>query len=75
MLCSLIFAEIAIRKHLEDTGTEYYDYVDYGSAVDGDCMKLPTEALVFMIVCINEPWKLPIGYVFISGINSQQKLP
>lgn len=73
LLCSLVFDEIAIRKHLEYTGTEYHGYVDYGSALHGDCMELATEALVFMIVCINEPWKLPIGYFFISGINSQQK--
>lgn len=73
LYCSLVFDEIAIRKHLEYSGTEYYGYVDYGSALHGDSMELASEALVFMIVCINEPWKLPIGYFFISGLNSQQK--
>lgn len=26
-----------------------------------------------MLVCINDSWKVPIGYFFISSINSEQK--
>lgn len=53
---------MSIRKHLEQNGTEYRRYVDYGRGLQGDCMKLATKALVFLILCFNEPWKLPIGY-------------
>ena len=75
LICSLVFDEIAIRKHLEYDGRKYYGYVDYGSALHGNSMVFATEALVFMLVCINEPWKLPIGYFFIADTNSQQNQP
>lgn len=74
LICSLVFDEIAIRQHLEYCGGSYYGYVDCGNALHGDCMELAKEALVFMLVCINEAWKIPLGYFFISGINSEQKL-
>ncbi|KAH1000600.1 hypothetical protein HUJ04_012907 [Dendroctonus ponderosae] len=68
IICSLVFDEISIRKHLEYAGSEYYVYVNCGNGLQGDSMELATEALVFMLVCVNEAWKLPIG------INSQQKV-
>lgn len=31
------------------------------------------EALVFMLTCINGPWKIPVGYFLINGITAEQK--
>ncbi|KAB0790173.1 hypothetical protein PPYR_15710, partial [Photinus pyralis] len=73
IVCSLVFDEMSIRQHVEFCNGKYFGYVDFGSQLEGDNMEMAKEALVFMIVCINEPWKLPIGYFFLSAINSNQK--
>lgn len=62
----LVFDEIAMTKHLQFKGNEYHEYVDCGSAWQEHCMELATETLVFMLICINEPRKLPIGYLFLK---------
>lgn len=36
-------------------------------------MEVATECLVFMVVCVNESWKLPVGYFLCNHLNSLQK--
>lgn len=73
IICSVVFDEMAIRQHLEYDGTNYYGHVDFGNCLDGESVELAKEVLVFLIVCINESWKVPLGYFFTSGLNSNQK--
>ncbi|KAH1006881.1 hypothetical protein HUJ05_007572 [Dendroctonus ponderosae] len=48
--------------------------LDHFGVSKRDYMKLATEVVVFMLVCVNEAWNIPIAYFFIAGINSQQKV-
>lgn len=32
-----------------------------------------TQALVFMLVALNENWKLPVGYFLTAGVNAETK--
>lgn len=74
LVCSLVFDEVAIRQHAEYDGVNYHGYVNFGGEVHvGDGTQRAKEALVFMLVCINEAWKLPLGYFFIAGLNCEQK--
>lgn len=73
LVCCIIFDEMAIRQHLEFDGDNVSGYVDFGNGLHGDCVDVAKEALVFMLVCINEPWKIPLGYFFAAGVNSEQK--
>ena len=74
VLCALMMDEIAIRKQLDFDGHQYVGYVDMGVPVD-DRSSLPEarEALVFMIVCLTEYWKLPVGYFLINGLGGQER--
>mgnify|MGYP005985167013 CR=1 FL=1 len=44
-------------------------YVNFG------CDSLPQakEVLVFMLVALNDHWKMPVGYFFLDGLNSSEK--
>lgn len=65
--------EMAIRQHLEFSGSKYYGRVDIGNGLDNENLVLAKDCLVFMVVAINEGWKLPIGYFLASNLNSMQK--
>lgn len=62
---------------VEYDGSKYYGYVDFGfddnSMVDLNSMVLAKEALVFLLICLNQNWKIPIAYYFINGISAEQK--
>ncbi|EZA49501.1 hypothetical protein X777_12239 [Ooceraea biroi] len=68
---SLVFDEMAIRKHLEYDGKKYHGYVDMGEHIINTDTTLATQALVFMVVCINSAWKVPIAYFFVDRITAQ----
>jgi len=62
---------MSIRQHLEYDGTNYSG-VDM-SDIACDNTMLAKEALVFMIVCVNFGWKIPIAYYLVNGITAEQK--
>lgn len=76
VFCALIMDEMAIRQHLEYDRTtgKYYGRVDMGSGIDNDSIAVAKECLVFLVVSINENWKLPIGYFLANSLNSAQKV-
>lgn len=44
------------------TGEKYYGFVDFGAGMENGGRDISNKALVFMVVCINDTWKVPIGY-------------
>lgn len=73
MLCSLIMDEMAIRRQVEWDVSKYVGYVDLGLDADDDSLPVAKEVLLFLIVCINEHWKAPVGYFLIDGLNGQER--
>ena len=74
VMCSLMIDEMAIdemtiiRKDVSWDGKKFRGYVDLGNAVkDDDSAPIVKDALVFMVVGVNETWKVPVGYFFIDG--------
>ena len=66
--------EVAILKHVSWDGKKYRGYVDLGNEVeDDDSAPLAKNALVFMVVGINESWKVPVGYFFIDGLSGKER--
>lgn len=65
--------EMSIRQHLEFDGKTYYGGVDLGTGMDNDKLEKAQQCLVFMVVSINENWKIPIGYFLITNLNGSQK--
>lgn len=65
--------EMSIRQHLEFDGKTYYGGVDLGTGMDNGKLEKAQQCLVFMVVSINENWKIPIGYFLITNLNGSQK--
>ncbi|GFO08453.1 tigger transposable element-derived protein [Plakobranchus ocellatus] len=73
VLCSLMLDEMAIMKKIEFDGKKTFGFVDIGSGVTDDGAPAATQALVFMVVCVNGSWKVPIGFFFIHGMTGKEK--
>lgn len=71
--CALVMDEMAVRQHVEWDGTNYHGYVNVGESICNETMEKAKEALVFLVVALNEAWKIPVGYFLINHINSSQK--
>ncbi|VEN44792.1 unnamed protein product [Callosobruchus maculatus] len=71
--CNLVLDEMSIRRQVEWTGSKFSGYIDIGSKIDSDILPEAKEALVFMLVCINGSWKIPVGYFFIDGLSGKEK--
>ena len=68
---SLVVDEMDIRKHLSFDGNKFVGNVDLGDNREtGDDDEVASEALVFLVVALNNSWKLPVGYFLINGLGS-----
>lgn len=73
IFCSLVLDEMNLRQHVEWLNDKVYGLVNIENNINDENMGYAKEALVFMIVAINESWKVPLGYFFINGLNSEKK--
>lgn len=72
IIVNLVFDEIATRQHIDwIPNHKPLGYVDFGSGEESDVKA--SQVLVFMVVCLNRRWKLPVGYFPIKSINGEQK--
>lgn len=64
---------MSIRQHEEwvPSNSKCYGYVNMGTGASE--MTLATNALVFILNCINGHWKIPVGYFLIAGVTGEQK--
>ena len=73
VFCSLMLDEMAIKKHVFWDGKRFRGFVDLGNEVDDDSVPVATQALVFMVVCVNSSWKVPCAYFFIVGMSGSDR--
>lgn len=73
LLCSLIFDEMHIRKHIQwcDKTKKLLGYVSYGE-IDGST-EVANQAIVFMVNAVNDSFHLPIAYHFIKSLNATKR--
>uniref|UniRef100_A0A2A4JUC7 THAP-type domain-containing protein n=1 Tax=Heliothis virescens TaxID=7102 RepID=A0A2A4JUC7_HELVI len=72
LLCSLVVDEMSIRQQKIWTGKQYEGLVDIG--IDSnDSNQIATQAYVFLLVSVNESWKIPIAYFFINSFTAENK--
>ncbi|XP_071384885.1 DNA transposase THAP9 [Centroberyx affinis] len=72
-LCALMMDEIAIRKHVEYAAGKFHGYVDLGCGTVDDSLPPAKDALVLMVVAINESWKIPVAYFLIDGLTGEER--
>lgn len=53
---------MAIKKNISWDGKKYHGYVDLGNSVVDDALPAAKDAQVFMVVSLNQSWKVPCGY-------------
>lgn len=73
ILCNMIMDEMSIRRRIQWNGSRFTGYVNLGSHIEFDELPEVREALVFMLVCLNEGWKIPVGYFFTNGLVASEK--
>jgi hypothetical protein len=73
LICSLMMDEVAIRQQLEWDGKKFCGYIDMGTGTDDDSLPIAKEALVFMVVAVNDCFKLPVGYFLIDGLGALER--
>jgi hypothetical protein len=75
IVVNLVLDEMAIRQKVEYSGDKFHGYVEVGIENDTDCINTTeaTNALVIMVVALNENWKVPVGYFLIKSLRAQER--
>ena len=75
IVVSLLFDEMNIMKGIFFDGKQYTGTVDFGGELPSyqshDSSELACDALVFMIVAVNNNWKVPVGYFLIKSLSAE----
>ena len=72
-LCALMLDEMAITRAIDLSGDDVLGYVDIGNGVKDDCAPQASNALVFMLVALNDRWKVPVAYFLINGLSGKEQ--
>ncbi|KAK1907005.1 DNA transposase THAP9 [Dissostichus eleginoides] len=67
-----VMDEVAIRKHVEYAAGKFHGYVDLGCGVVDDSLPPAKDALVLMVVAIDDSWKIPVAYFLIDGLTGEE---
>ncbi|KAI5634401.1 transposase protein domain-containing protein [Phthorimaea operculella] len=71
-LCVLVADEMAIRHQTLWTGKKTDGLVDYG--IGNECNnEIATQVYVFILVGLDECWKLPVAYFFVKSLQAQTR--
>lgn len=73
VLCNLVMDEMKIKKKVEVINRKEYGYVDIGKDSEKDEMTEAENALVFMLVCVNGGWKIPVFHYFVKALSGQKQ--
>lgn len=75
IVCSLIFDEMSIRKHLQwsDSRKEFLGSINYGFRATGEDLPLAKNVIVFMINGINVNFNMPVAFYFIDSLTAIEK--
>lgn len=71
--CALMMDEMAIRKHVQYISGKFHGYVDLGCGNVDDTLPEAKDALVFMVVAIDDSWKIPVAYFLVNGLSGVER--
>lgn len=71
IVVNLVFDEMHIMQHIDWDGENSHGFVDIGDGGNSDIVA--TQILVFLAVCVNQSWKIPLGLFPIASLNAEQK--
>ena len=73
LVFSLSMDEMKLHRHLYFNGNEIVGGVDIGLGAEDNEQEEATDALVFMLTCVNSRFKLPIGYFLIKSLTGEER--
>lgn len=76
LFCNLVVDEMCVKRQIEiDPQQNIYGHINMGTGAiyDADDIPIAKNALVFMLVGMNDYWKLPIGYFLIDGLTGAER--
>lgn len=73
ILCALVADEMAIRQQKIWCGGRYIGVVDMGLGEATDNDPIAQQVYVLLLVSLNESWKIPLAYFFITGLKAEMK--
>lgn len=73
IICNICIDEMSIRKQISYLNGKFYGRVDLSTSAGEDCEDFDntqeaTNALIFLAVCVNGYWKVPLGYFLIHSL-------
>lgn len=72
VICNFVMDEIDIRSELTYRNNKCHGYEDLGFGYsDADSIPLAEKAMVFMLVCLNGKWKIPIAYFLVKSLQGE----
>jgi len=72
-LCALMLDEMSLMESVEMSGDKVLGYVDIGAGNQDDTAPLAKNALVIMLVAVNDHWKVPVAHFFINGLTGKEQ--
>lgn len=75
LLLSLVFDEMAIRKHVQwsDSQKKFLGFTDTGKKTDAGEWPVAKQSLVFLVNGLNYNFSLPCAYYFINSLDAFEK--
>lgn len=75
LVCSLVFDEMSIRKHLQwsDCQKKFLGHINYGFRPDGAEVPIANNAIVFMLNGVNADFTFPVAHYFIQSLLAEEK--
>jgi len=70
---NLVIDEMSIKRQIEWDGKKYTGFVDLGTGTDSDELPEAQYALVFLVTCINDHYKIPVAYYFIHSLTGAER--
>lgn len=61
---------MTIPQNVEWDGKKYQRFIDVETELDYDCLSVTKEVLGLMVVLHTSAFKVPIGYIFIDGLEA-----
>lgn len=72
ILSTLITDEMTLHHQTTWTGKKTVGVVDFGAGSAKSC-EIATQAYVFILVCMNESWKIPVAYFLVNGLSAETR--
>lgn len=74
-IAALMFDEMSIRRHIDFDGRRNWGFVDLGivGCEADENTPVAGHALVYMVVCLNASWKLPVAYYLVNSLTGDER--